>query len=512
VPPKQIAGRYDVVREVGRGGMGSVWLCTDQVLGREVALKQLGGFPGESSPHIARALREARSSAALSHPNVVSIFDAVEEGDHIWLVMEYLPSRTLSQIIKEDGPLTPERAARIGAQIADGLAAAHARSTVHRDVKPGNILVTDDDHAKISDFGIARTLGEDQLTQTGMVAGTPLYFSPELARGAQPSPAADVWALGASLYAAVEGEPPWPQQENPIAMLVHIADNEPPAPSRAGPLAEVIGRMMSRDPEWRPTMVEARDRLRDVAERSGTPRPAPVTDDLRSTQVLPAAAGLPADTVPTAADRPAQPTPAPPPAGQVQAPSQPRRRSRTLIGLVLAALVLAAAIGVALLVGTGGGDDPQVPAAGDSSSSRGAHPRPSESRSSAPDPSATDETPVETPEATVTSDSATTDPGATTSDPAAFVEDYYALLPDDTKDAWDLLGPSMQDSVGSYGSYRGFWATVDSVTVDGTEVVDDGGVDVSRTAVTSRGTESETRRITVADAGDGLQIVDDSTV
>src|SRR6476619_5601272 len=133
MPPEIIAGRYRVEREVGRGGMGSVWLCRDEVLGRDVAVKQVGHLPGESTPNLARALREARSSAALNHRHVVAVYDAFEEDAHVWLVMDYVPGRTLSEILAQEGPLTPARAAHLGAQVADGLAAAHARGTVHRD-------------------------------------------------------------------------------------------------------------------------------------------------------------------------------------------------------------------------------------------------------------------------------------------------------------------------------------------------------------------------------------------
>ena len=234
MPPEIIAGRYRVEREVGRGGMGSVWLCRDELLGRLVAVKQVGHLPGESAPDLARAMREARSSAPLNHPNVVSIYDAIEEGDHIWLVMEYVPGRTLAQLMSQDGRLTPERAASIGAQVADGLAAAHDRGTVHRDVKPGNILVTEDDSAKIADFGISRTTGDPTLTQSGLMSGTPAYFSPQLARGEEPTPADDVWAMGATLYAAVEGRPPYPEQRNAIAMLSQIVSGHPAAPRARG--------------------------------------------------------------------------------------------------------------------------------------------------------------------------------------------------------------------------------------------------------------------------------------
>uniref|UniRef100_UPI0030FC5EFE serine/threonine-protein kinase n=1 Tax=Nocardioides salarius TaxID=374513 RepID=UPI0030FC5EFE len=254
--PQLIAGRYRVERELGRGGMGAVWLCRDEMLGREVAVKQIGALPGEAAD-LARGLREARSSAALQHPNVVSVFDAVDEGETIWLVMEYVPSRTLSQLAREEGPLDPRRAAAIGAQVADGLALAHERGTVHRDVKPGNVLVAEGDHAKISDFGIARSNAADEhRTQTGLLTGTPAYFSPELARGADSSPASDVWALGATLYAAVEGRQPYAPRENAIATLAAIAQESPEPPRRAGALAGAIGHMLDPDPEVRWSMAQ----------------------------------------------------------------------------------------------------------------------------------------------------------------------------------------------------------------------------------------------------------------
>ncbi len=269
--PSIIADRYRVDRVVGRGGMGAVWLCTDELLGRTVAVKQVGHLPGESTPDLARALREARSAAALNHPNVVSIFDAIEEGDQIWLVMEYVPSRTLSEIMSEEVSLDPERAAWIGAQVADGLAAAHLRGTMHRDVKPGNILVADNDHAKISDFGIARTMGDAQLTQTGMVIGTPGYFSPQLARGEDPTPGDDVWALGATLFSAVEGHPPFPDQNAALATLSTIANAEQvPRPEQAGALSEAIVHMMAIDAGSRWTMADAAFHLHALCDQPST--------------------------------------------------------------------------------------------------------------------------------------------------------------------------------------------------------------------------------------------------
>ena len=279
--PTTIAGRFDVERAVGRGGMGTVWLCRDRRLGRQVAVKQVGLLPGESRTQLGRALREARSSAALNHPNVVAVYDAVEEGDHAWLVMEYVPSRTLQEIVTADGPLTPELAARVGAQAADGLAAAHAQGIVHRDVKPSNVLVTDAGQVKITDFGIARTHGQEALTRTGIVMGTPGYFSPELAKGEEPQPTADVWALGATLFTAVEGRSPYPEQGNALATLARIATDPPPRPTRAGVLAEPIARMMDPDPSSRWTMDEAARELHRLQDR------LPVDGDGDRTLALP---------------------------------------------------------------------------------------------------------------------------------------------------------------------------------------------------------------------------------
>ena len=267
-PPKElIGGRYRIDRAIGRGGMGTVWLCRDEVLQRTVAVKQIGTVGGEPTGDTRRAMREARSAAALNHRNAVAIYDVVEHDGVPWLVMEYFRSQTLSELMAH-GPLPAERVARIGAQVAAALAAAHAAGIIHRDVKPANILVADDDLAKISDFGIAHPAHDDRLTQTGMTSGTPAYFSPELARGADPSTAADAWALGATLYAAVEGRPPHPRLPNPLAMLQVIATTPVPRPVRAGLLQEPIGHLMDPDPATRWDMTQASDALRDLVSRT----------------------------------------------------------------------------------------------------------------------------------------------------------------------------------------------------------------------------------------------------
>lgn len=502
MPPETIGGRYELLREIGRGGMGAVYLCNDRLLGREVAAKQLGGLPGESTPHLARALREARTSAALSHPNVVSIYDAVEEGHHVWLVMEYLPSRTLSQLTREDGPLSPGRAAHVGAQVAEGLTVAHSRGTVHRDVKPGNVLVGDDDHAKISDFGIARSVDDETLTQTGMVTGTPVYFSPQLARGLTATPADDVWALGATLYSAVEGEAPWPPQENSLALLVHIAENPAPEPRRAGALGPIIRRMMAADPDDRPSMAAVAQELRAIAqgaqsdERGTLTLPAPELHEPTRERTPVAAAAVP---VRQAEPRPGLAAAVP---YESAADQRTRRWLLPLLGIAVAVLVVvAAAFVVGDLLG-GDGSDPTTEA----SESPSAESSNATSGASGATPKGNSPTSAET--STETSAETSADEVSTTS-PEQFVSDYYALLPADTSAAWDLLSDEMQAQVGSYGSYQGFWRTIEAVSVESTGAESADTVVVELTYTTAEGTESETRLLTVQDTGDGLQIVGD---
>jgi serine/threonine protein kinase len=507
MPPEMIAGRYEVLREIGRGGMGAVWLCRDDVLGRQVAVKQLGGLPGETAPHLARSLREARASAALTHPHVVSIYDAVEDSDRVWLVMEYVPSRTLSALTSEEGPLPPRRAAFIGAQIADGLAAAHAGGTVHRDVKPSNVLVGDGDLAKIADFGIARHVDDETLTQTGMVTGTPMFFSPQLARGVTATSADDVWALGATLYTVVEGKPPWPQEANLIAMLHHIAAHPPPRPAAAGPLTDLITRMLSADPADRPDMASVAAQLHAFAGDD--------PDEIDHPTVA-FAHGPP--TVERERQPPAAPDPAPvasrlPPPMPVGAepsydePENGRGRRWLPVAALVVVLVLLGIVGAVLLF-SGGDDDPS--ASVDDSTKASVEQSTDDEKSDPADPSTSESPPETTPPTETTSESETTDEPST--DAAQFVTDYYALLPSDTKSAWDLLSDGMQAEVGSYGSYKGFWRTIDAVSVDGTSESSSGDVTVELTYSSDDGTESETRLITVEDTGEGLQIVGDQVV
>ena len=483
-----IAGRYRVLEEAGRGGMGSVWRCVDERLGREVAVKQVGRMPGESVTHRARALREARSSAALNHPNVVSVYDAVAEDEHVWLVMEYVRGRTLAQIIREEGALPPARVAWLGAQVADGLAAAHARGTIHRDVKPGNVLVTDDDRARISDFGIARTAGDDTLTQSGMVTGTPTYFAPEVARGGEPRQASDVWALGATLYAAVEDRAPYDSNPNALAVLATIAAEAPPETERAGPLTEPIRRMLDRDPDSRWSMADAAHALHQLHDQHAASADAPDETLALTGAVAPEEPAAPAPTP--------EPTPTPTPVptvGPVEEPS--RRRGRG--PLLVVGLVLLLVVAIAALVLLPDGEDP--PTANDEptgdSSSTGSTPGGSPD---APESSADTPAPIETAPA----------PEGRGRGRAAFVEDYYAVLPDDTESGYALLAPSYQDAT-SYADYDGFWSGIDDVVVQDTAPAGTDAVDVT---LLYDGGNEEVRRIYLERGDEGWLIVDDEIV
>ena len=336
---QRIAGRYLVLRAIGRGGMGVVWLCRDEVLGREVAVKQIGGLPGEPEVETMRAMREARSAAALNHPNVVAVYDVVNHDGRPWLVMEYVDGRTLAEILADEGRLPPQQVAGIGALLADALDRAHERGIVHRDVKPGNVLVDRGGRPKVSDFGIARGHGDDQLTQTGFVSGTPGYLSPELARGGDPDPASDVWALGATLYVAVEGQPPYEGRSNPLALLREIA-TEPPRPMQhAGALAPAIAAMMDQDPAHRWDMATAARRLGEISRGDTSLLEATQVSATQgdSTQLLTTAAPLEATqrmAVPPAAGAPGPVAESPQPASSHPESQPPSSRPESHAGAV----------------------------------------------------------------------------------------------------------------------------------------------------------------------------------
>ena len=250
--------------------MGVVWQARDERLSRDVAVKELGtpeGLPAdEQRAACLRATREAQAAARLSHPNVVRVFDITEEGGCPWIVMELLPPWTLQDLIEQRGPLGPARAAEVGLGVLAALRAAHAEGIVHRDVKPANVVLAQD-RVVLTDFGIARVSGRSALTAADMLMGSPSYIAPERARGGQPGPEEDLWALGALLYAAVEGHAPFDRDGNAAASLSAALSEEPEPAAHAGPLLwPVIGGLLRKDPAWRLEGAQAEWMLRRAVD------------------------------------------------------------------------------------------------------------------------------------------------------------------------------------------------------------------------------------------------------
>ncbi|WP_433528906.1 serine/threonine-protein kinase [Micromonospora sp. CA-263727] len=271
-----IAGRYRLLDLVGRGGMGTVWRAEDEMLHRQVAVKQvvlphwLGGDRRDELR--ARTLREARTAARLSHPNVVRVYDVVSDGETPWIVMEYVPSRTLQDLLDSDGPLPPRRAARIGLALLDALRAAHDAGVLHRDVKPANVLVAHDGRVLLTDFGLAVFDGGDgAMTGSGTILGSPQYVAPERAAEGVSSVPADLWSLGATLHAAVEGRSPY-ARSTAMATLSALASAPPDPAPHAGPLSAVLAGLLHRDPAHRADHSETRRRLL-AADDSGPGEP-----------------------------------------------------------------------------------------------------------------------------------------------------------------------------------------------------------------------------------------------
>lgn len=259
-----IADHYRLVEQIGSGGTGVVWRAVDERLQRSVAIKQIhikpSLPPAERDVLRQRATREARNAARFQHPNAIVVFDITEHGGDPCLVMEYMKSRSLAMVLSAQGPLPLPQVARIGEQVASALIAAHQAGIVHRDVKPGNVLLDDHGTVKITDFGISRATGDVTLTETGLICGTAAYLAPEVARGADPTPAADVFALGATLFHSLEGEPPF-GSGNPLKVLYAAANGQVSEPQNAGPATDFVLDLLSSDPRDRPSMREAREAL-----------------------------------------------------------------------------------------------------------------------------------------------------------------------------------------------------------------------------------------------------------
>jgi serine/threonine protein kinase len=445
--PMVLAHRYRLDERIGAGSMGTVWRATDELLGRTVAVKQLllqPGSPGFDPRDGAydeareRILREGRLAARLQHAHTIAVFDVVLHEDAPWLVMEYLPSRTLGALVDAEGPLDPLEAAEIGRQIADGLAAAHAAGIVHRDIKPGNVLIGADGVVKITDFGVSRAADDVQLTRTGLIAGTPAFLAPEIARGDTPTPAADVFALGSTLYAAVEGEPPFGLDDNAYALLYKVSTGNIQPPERSGRLTPVLMHMLRAEPAERPTARRARDELAALIAGDAMPtllaprvveQPPPTEQPRPAERPRPSPRRRSAVSVGTRVDTAALPATVTdaPAVAPIPRPPDPRRHRFRLSTLAVVALVVLVVLGGVLAAYEFGG------ATAGSTSAAGAPEIPVNGR-------------------------------PTAGQLESFVRAYYALLPDQTRQAWAMLGPAARAASNGYDGFTRFYDSLDSVS------------------------------------------------
>ncbi len=274
-----VAGRYRLLEPVGAGGMGRVWLARDQMLDRDVAIKEIVPpdwmSDAEKDRLHSRTLREARSAARLTHPHVVRVYDVVHAEGLSWIVMEYVASRSLYQVLTSKGPYPPVEAARIGLAVLDALTAAHRAGVLHRDVKPHNVLIGSDGRVLLTDFGLATFVDDGMITTPGLIVGSPQYVSPERARDGASTVESDLWSFGATLYATVEGQSPY-ARDSAMATLAALATEPPDPPFRAGPLGPILDGLLQYDPGARLSAGEAERRLRLVlGEEPGGSRAAP---------------------------------------------------------------------------------------------------------------------------------------------------------------------------------------------------------------------------------------------
>ncbi|MFB6564561.1 MULTISPECIES: serine/threonine-protein kinase [unclassified Streptomyces] len=264
-----LAGRYRLVEPIGRGGMGKVWRAHDELLHRTVAVKELtaGLYVAQADRDVmhARTQKEARAAARIQHPAVVTVHDVLEHDDRPWIVMEYIDGPSLADAAKAAGRIEPREAARIGLHVLGALRAAHAVGVLHRDVKPGNVLLAKDGRVLLTDFGIAAIEGDSSITRTGEIVGSIDYLAPERVTGGIPDPSSDLWSLGATLYTAVEARSPF-RRTSPISSLQAVVNDEPPALRQAGALGPIITALLRKDPTERPSAEEAERMLLEAME------------------------------------------------------------------------------------------------------------------------------------------------------------------------------------------------------------------------------------------------------
>ncbi|MFI6011536.1 serine/threonine-protein kinase [Streptomyces sp. NPDC051243] len=359
-----VSGRYRLADAIGSGGMGRVWRAHDEVLHRAVAIKELTAalYVSESDQErlLARTRAEARAAARINHSAVVTVHDVLEHDGRPWIVMELVEGYSLADAVKERGRVEPAEAARIGLWVLRALRAAHSAGVLHRDVKPGNVLLSEDGRVLLTDFGIAQIEGDTTITRTGEVVGSVDYLAPERVRGHDPGPASDLWALGATLYTAVEGRSPF-RRTSPLSTMQAVVEEDVAEPRHAGPLGPVITALLRKDPAIRPGAAEAEQMLAEAAEgRSPTAAQAfvptqhtryeaethtgpeyagatPIGTTAHTGQATPTGTPYPPMTGPTTFGRPFDMT------GAGAAPARPSKRRRLrMLALVVA---LAAIVG-----------------------------------------------------------------------------------------------------------------------------------------------------------------------
>jgi serine/threonine protein kinase len=485
-----------------------------------------------------RAMREGRITARLHHPHAIAVYDVVEHQGQPCLIMEYLASRSLATVLSTQGVLPPEEVASIGSQIASALAAAHKAGIVHRDIKPGNVLLADDGTVKITDFGISHAVGDVTVTATGMLTGTPAYLAPEVARGNSAGFSSDVFSLGATLYTALEGTPPFGLNNNPIALLHQVASGEITPPRQSDPLTPVLLRLLQPDPDQRPTMDQAHDALATLAASpagpvSGpsAPAPSPPRHDRpfepvpRTQQTLLQVAPL-EETISlgtstglcTAADRaPAEGT----------HNGWPGRRK--LLAGVLTVVVLAAGVLVTVLISQGnvtGGNAATNTSGGPAQSLQTlpAQPAPASTTQETPTSPSGGPTqsvpalpappgPSSTTEVAPTTPPVPGSPQETPEQLQGAVTDYYALVPGNLPAAWNRLTTNYQQNhAGGFTGYQTFWSPVQRVTVVDVSAKQGDAVDATIDYFFKDGKIIEEQTSYGLVTEDGLWKIDSSTV
>ena len=525
-----VAGRYQLGHRIGSGAMGIVWQAHDARLHRTVAVKQLLLQPGlaeaDTDEAKRRAMREGRIAARLQHPHAIAVYDVAEDDGQPWLVLEYLPSKSLSTVLSERGTLSPRDVASIGQQVASALAAAHNAGIVHRDIKPGNILLGDEGVVKITDFGISRATGDVTVTATGMLAGTPAYLAPEVAKGYDPGSPSDVFSLGSTLYAAVEGAPPFGLNDNTIALLHQVASGKVVPPKQAGPLTALLMRLLRAEPEDRPTMAEAREALAAVAAGRAAPefpmavppinppswRGEPVASNAATRAVATSALpqqhhqqaqplqGTRIDSRPPSGPPPHQSSPPPPqrPAGPRPAAYRPPpKEGKSKKSTVVTALAIVAAAVVGIMLASFLSNKNPDTSAGNSTTTTQAG-----NNGDAPPASGTKK-PNSTPP------KITAEP--TNDQQVQTIKDYFGLMPGNLDDGFTRLTPKAQNAGGGISGYKGFWNTIKSVSVGSIKLNEPYAYEVEITYTKKSGEVSQETKLIVLEWSSQSLLIDSET-